>query len=148
MKPVRWRGAWLIGAPRARVYELMTDFERWPERFPEMVKFIQVVSRADTSAVLEGEFDLLGRRGRGRMHLKLQPPSGYDADNTSAEFGREKEKLRFEEIPEGTLFKWEVEAEPKGFFDHLLGRFAGFYVRRFYEKTLIGPLKKAVEGQE
>ena len=91
MRPVRWRGEWLIKAPQDRVYELMTDFERWPERFPEMVKSLKVVNRGDSCATLEGEFELLGRRGRGVMSLRLRPPSGYDADNTSEELGAERE---------------------------------------------------------
>jgi hypothetical protein len=145
VKPVRFHGAWIIRAPRDRVYTLMMDFERWPELFPEMVEAIRVVSRNDKTAVLEGDFNLVGRRGHGVMNIRLRPPSGYDADNTSEELGNEKESLWFEVIPEGTLFKWEVIAEPKGVWTRLLARLLGFYVRRFYKRTLIRPLRNAVE---
>jgi Polyketide cyclase / dehydrase and lipid transport len=145
MKPARWEGTWVVRAPRRKVYEAMTDFEGWPRRFPEMVKSVRVVSRTEAEAVLEGEFVLMGRRGRGRMNIRLLPPTGYDADNTSEELGSERETLRFEEVPEGTLYRWAVDARPKGFFDHLLGRLFGFYVRRYYERTLITPLRKALE---
>ena len=145
MRTVRFHGAWVIQASRASVYELMTDFEKWPERFPKMVKAIRVVQRNEKSASLEGEFNLVGRRGRGVMNIRLHPPSGYDADNTSDELGKEKESIRFDEVPGGTLYRWEVNAEPTGLLTPLLGRLFGFYVRRFYERTLITPLKKAVE---
>src|SRR5688572_25471340 len=120
MKPVRFHGDWIIRAPRDRVYALMTDFERWPELFPQMVEAITVVSRNETTAVVEGDFNLVGRRGHGVMNIRLRRPSGYDADNTSAELGTEKESLRFEEIPKGTLYSWEVLAEPKGVWTRLL----------------------------
>lgn len=124
---------------------MMTDFENWPNAFPEMVKSVKIVSRTDTAAVLEGDFELMGRRGRGLMNIRLIPPAGYDADNASEELGNEKETLRFEETPEGTLYRWAVDAQPKGFFNHLLGKLFGFYVRRFYERALIKPLRKALE---
>lgn len=145
MKPVRWEGAWVIRASREKVYEAMTDFENWPNVFPEMVKSVRVVSRTSTTAVLEGDFELMGRRGRGLMNIRLRPPAGYGADNASEELGDEKETLRFEDVPEGTLYRWAVDARPKGFFNHLFGALFGFYVRRFYERTLIAPLRKALE---
>ncbi|MDQ3802356.1 MAG: SRPBCC family protein [Acidobacteriota bacterium] len=145
MRPARWRGAWVVRAPREKVYEVMTDFEGWPKLFPEMVKSIRVVSRTDATAVLEGDFELMGRRGRGLMNIRLSPPAGYDADNSSEELGSERETLRFEVVPEGTLYRWAVDARPRGFFNLLLGKLFGFYVRRFYERTLISPLRKALE---
>lgn len=145
MKPIRWEGSWVIRAPRDSVYEKMMDFENWPELFPEMVKSIRVIKRTDRAAVLEGDFNLLGRRGRGLMNIRLQPPVGYDADNTSEELGDEKESLRFEEVSEGTLYRWTVDARPKGSINHLLGMLFGFFVRWYYERTLIKPLRKALE---
>jgi carbon monoxide dehydrogenase subunit G len=146
MRPIHWEGSWTIRAPRERVYEVMTDFENWPKLFPDLVKSIRVIRRTDTAAVLEGEFSLLGRKGHGVMHLRLHPPEGYSAENTSEELGEESETLKFEEAPEGTLYRWTVEARPKGLLNHLLGMVLGFYVRRFYERSLIGPLRKIVGG--
>ena len=145
MRPVRWEGEWLIRAAREEVYAAMTDFENWPNLFPRMVKSVRLTSRTDTTAVLEGEFELMGRRGRGLMNIRLKPPEGYDADNASEELGSEKETLRFEEVSGGTLFRWAVDARPKGVVNHLLGALFGFYVRMFYERTLIKPLRKALE---
>lgn len=145
MRPARWNGSWTIRAPRERVYEAMTDFENWPNLFPRMVKSIRVVSRTDAEAVLEGDFVLLGRKGRGVMRVTLDPPRGYVAANSSEELGEERETLEFEESPGGTHYRWAVEAKPKGFLNHLLGIVGGFYVRRYYERTLIVPLRKAVE---
>lgn len=88
---------------------------------------------------------MMGHRGRGVMNIRLNPPAGYDADNTSEELGDEKETLRCDEAPGGTFFRWAVDARPKGLFNHLLGALFGFYVRGFYERTLISPLRKALE---
>lgn len=145
MKPTRWEGSWIIRAPRDKVYEWATDFEHWSELMPGIVKSARVISRTETAVVLEGEFNLLGRTGRGVMKIRLHPPAGYDADNDSAELGEEKETIRFEEIPEGTLYKWSVDAKPKGIHIHLLSKFVGYFIRRFYERTIIKPLKRALE---
>lgn len=145
MRPARWKGTWMIRAPQERVYEAMTDFENWPRLFPRMVKSIRVVSRTEAEAVLEGDFELLGRTGSGVMRVTLDPPRGYVAKNTSEELGEENETLIFEEAPGGTLYRWAVEAKPNGFLNHLLGMVGGFYVRRYYERTLIMPLRKAIE---
>lgn len=145
MKPIRWEGAWTIRAPRDEVYRWVTDFERWAELMPGIVKSARVISRTETAVVLEGEFNLLGRKGRGVMNIRLRPPAGYDADNVSEKLGEEKEAIRLEEIPEGTLYKWAVDAMPKGIHVRLPGKFAGYFVRRFYERTIIKPLRGALE---
>lgn len=145
MKPVRWEGSWTVRAPREKVYEWMTDFERWPELMPGIVKSARVVSRTETAVVLDGEFNLLGRHGRGVMSIRLHPPAGFDADNTSEELGDEKETVRFEEIPKGTRYHWAVDAKPKGVHIHLLSKLIGYFVRRFYERTIIKPLRRALE---
>lgn len=145
MKPIRWEGAWTIRAPRDKVYQWMTDFDRWAEMMPGIVKSARVVSRAETAVVLEGEFNLLGRTGRGVMNIRLHPPAGFDADNVSERLGEEKETIRFEETPEGTLYKWAVDAKPNGVHVRLLSKFLGYFVRRFYERTIIKPLREALE---
>ncbi|MGH9947936.1 MAG: SRPBCC family protein [Pyrinomonadaceae bacterium] len=145
MKPVRWQGSWVIRAPREKVYKWMTDFDRWAELMPDIVKSARVISRTDSTVVLDGVFRILGREGRGVMNIRLHPLAGFDADNTSEKLGEEKETVRFEEIPEGTLYKWTVEVKPSGIHVHLLSKFLGYFIRRFYERTIIKPLSRAVE---
>lgn len=99
MRPARWTGSWTIRAPRERVFEVMTDFENWPKLFPGMVKTIRVVSRTDKVAVLEGDFELLGRKGRGVMRVTLDPPRGYATENSSAELGEEKRRSHSRRCP-------------------------------------------------
>ena len=145
MKPVRWQGSWVIRAPRDKVYQKMTDFEHWAELMPGIIKSARVVSRTNSSVILDGVFSILGRRGRGVMNIRLYPLSGYDAENISAKLGEEKEQVRLEEIPEGTLYKWTVDAQPNGIHVHLLSGFLSRFVHRFYERTIIKPLRQALE---
>lgn len=144
-KTIRWHGAWKIRAPREKVYQLMTEFDRWGELMPGIVKSARVVSRTDSTVILEGVFNILGREGRGVMNFRLHPLVGYDADNTSEKLGEEKETVRLEEIPEGTLYKWTVDARPNGILVNLLGSFLNPFIRRFYERTIIDPLRRALE---
>ena len=145
MKPIRWQGSWVIRAPPEKVYRWMTDFDRWAELMPDIVKSARIVSRTDSSVVLDGVFSILGREGHGVMTIQLHPLAGFDADNTSEKLGEEKETVRFEKIPEGTLYKWVVDVNPRGIHIHLLSRFIGYFVRRFYERTIIKPLSRALE---
>lgn len=145
MKPVRWHGSWVIRAPREKVYQKMTEFDRWADLMPGIVKSARVVSRTDSVVILDGVFNILGREGRGMMNISLHPSDGYDAENISAKLGEEKENVRLEEIPEGTLYKWTVDAQPNGIHVRLLGGFLNGFIRRFYERTIINPLRRAVE---
>ena len=145
MKPIRWQGSWVIRAPPEKVYQWMTDFDRWAELMPDIVKSARVVSRTDSAVVLDGVFSILGREGHGVMNIQLHPLTGFDADNISEKLGEEKETVRFEQIPEGTLYKWAVDVNPRGIHIHLLSRFIGYFVRRFYERTIIKPLSRALE---
>ena len=145
MKPIRWQGSWIIHAPHDKVYQLMTDFDRWAELMPGIVKSARVVSRTESAVVLDGVFNILGREGRGVMNFRLYPLVGYDADNTSEKLGEEKETVRLEQIPEGTLYKWTVDAKPNGIHVRLLGKFLSYFIRRFYERTIIKPLRRALE---
>lgn len=45
MKDIRLHATWLIKAPLAEVFNIMTDFEKWPEYFPKVAESIRVVKR-------------------------------------------------------------------------------------------------------
>ncbi|MGH9947931.1 MAG: SRPBCC family protein [Pyrinomonadaceae bacterium] len=145
MKPLRWQGSWIIRAPQDKVYALMTDFDSWAELMPDIVKSARVVRRTESAIVLEGIFNILGREGNGVMNFQLHPLLGYDAENASEILGEEKETVRLETISEGTLYKWTVDAKPNGIHVRLLGKFLGHFIRRFYERTIIEPIRQALE---
>ncbi len=45
MKDITLRGAWLIKAPLTEVFNILTDFEKFPEYFPKVAESIQVTRR-------------------------------------------------------------------------------------------------------
>jgi len=45
MKDIALHAKWLIEAPLTEVFNIITDFEKWPEYFPKVAEYIQVVRR-------------------------------------------------------------------------------------------------------
>ncbi|MFN2513174.1 MAG: SRPBCC family protein [Pyrinomonadaceae bacterium] len=145
MRVVHWRGDWIIHASRKQVYALMTDFENWPSLMPGIVKSTRVVERTDTTAIVHGVFTLLGQKGEGLMNIQLDPPHGYYAENVSRQLGKEWETLQFQEVDQGTLFIWSVKVEPKKFIVRLMAPFLSLPIRWFYKRTIILPVRRALE---
>lgn len=79
------------------------------------------------------------------MTIRLNRPVGYESSNVSENLGEECEFVRLEEVPEGTLYKWNVEAKPNGRVIRIFGRFLQPFIRRFYERTMINPIRKELE---
>lgn len=89
MKPIQWNGSCIIRAPRDKVHEWATDFDRWPELMPGIVKSLSVNSRSETEVLLKGVFNILGRQWNGLMTIRPLRNIGYDSKNTSARLGQE-----------------------------------------------------------
>jgi len=54
-KTIRLRGEYRINAPSEKIYEILTDFERIPERFPEVAKEVRYLKRDGNRFVVEAE---------------------------------------------------------------------------------------------
>lgn len=80
-----------------------------------------------------------------RLNELLDTVVGFDADNISEELSSKRETIRFEETAEWMCYRWTVDAKPRGVHIHLLGKFLGYFVRRFYEQTIIKSLRQALE---
>jgi hypothetical protein len=129
--------AWHIPAKPEEVYRVATDFEHWPENFPDIVKRILVVERTPERAVLEVELDMFGVRHRAIMRLQLIPSKGYIAENNSEKLGREVERITLTPAPSGTLYRWENDMRPKGVLLNLLAFLFRPLIRREYEQKII-----------
>lgn len=55
MKKVELRGRWLIKASKSKVYDIISDFERGVEFFPDVAKSIKVLERNGNHLKIEAQ---------------------------------------------------------------------------------------------
>lgn len=148
MKQIRLEGAYIIKAPREKVYEIMTDFENVPKHFPSVAKSARVLKRDGNNLIVEVETKafLFSKTYKVRMETTLRPNEGFTSVNTSS-LGVEHEVVNFEEIPEGTRMVYRNDVEIKSRFFRI---FANLLLKKialkYWEHAVINKLKKMLEA--
>jgi hypothetical protein len=114
----------------------MTDFERFPVRFPAVAKSVHIVHLEDRRFVVEARTKafLWSKTYQVRMEGELRPPEGFVSTNTSSP-GVEQESFMMDEVQEGTRVRYlnvvEVRSWLFRLFDSvLLRRVALWYWKR------------------
>src|SRR5690349_23996640 len=51
-----------IAAPQGKIFSIITDFEKLPERFPGTYESLKVIERSDNSATVEENVTVAGRK--------------------------------------------------------------------------------------
>ncbi len=104
--------AQLVKAPRERVFQTWTDYDRWP-RWSVLFPRVTVMERAGNTVHLDMDVKIMGRIAKRMEKHVLKPPEQVqvggeteDVINTSV--------WKFESAPEGTLMTAAVEAELTG----------------------------------
>ena len=103
MKHINLKGEWIIKAPRDKVYEIVSDFEKMPERFPKVAESLKIVERNGNMLTIDGKAKSFGTVLPVKMKTQLIPPKGFISDNENAKLGTSgHEEFMMEEVPEGT----------------------------------------------
>jgi len=138
MSTLRLEGTWILRVPRQAIYEIMTDFERFPVHFPAVAKSVHVVSRRDRRFIVEAETRaFLGSKTyRVRMAGELRPPAGFVSTNTSS-IGVEQESFMMEEVPEGTRVRYLNLVEVRSRLFRLFGFVLLRHVALWYWKRAV-----------
>ena len=76
-KQIHLRGSWVIRAPRDTVYAIMSDFERMPERFPDVAQSMRIVEKTGNRLRIRAEAKSFGTVFPVAMATELVPPKGY-----------------------------------------------------------------------
>jgi carbon monoxide dehydrogenase subunit G len=147
VKQVRLRGVYIVKAPREKVYEVITDFERAPEYFPSVAKAVRIISRDGNDLVAEAETKAFfgSRTFKVRMEARLRPPDGFTSTNTSS-VGVEHEVMELEAVPEGTRMIYRNDFEITSRFWRM---FAGLLIKlvalKYWEHAVIKKLRRMLE---
>lgn len=147
MKNINLHAKWLIKAPLEKVFNIMTDFEKWSEYFPKVGESIQVVKREGNTLEMSATIKSFGKKFPVKMKTQILPGKGFISDNESPKFGTSgHEELLLSENPEGTVINYTYQvAIHKRWLRIIAQPLIGWFSMKFWEKAVIDELRKRVE---
>ena len=116
---VRYTRTQDVKAPRDRVFQRLTEVERFPAMFPETFTRMEVVGKEGDSRLILCEEKWAGRHFKYTMKEDLSPPERIQYVVTQGSGKGTIESIVLTEIPEGTRVAMTVEA--KGLAAAVLG---------------------------
>lgn len=147
MKEITLHKQWRVRAPLEDVFGMMTDFEKFPERFPKVAASIQVKKQAEDYLEMEVTVRSFGKEFPVRMKTHILPGKGFISDNDSYKFGTSgHEELLLSGSPEGTLIDYTYRVSiHKAWLRVVATPLIRWYSMKYWEKAVISELKKALE---
>ena len=143
---IRIQGRWFVPASRGSVYEVASDFERLPQRFPRVARSTKVISRDGNRLVIDAEAASFGRFFpvvRVTINAELLPGVGYRCSTFNRTFkttGEEEFLLR--DVSGGTeiTYSYAVKLRHRWLrpvYSWLVRRFGLRFWKRAYLEPLI-----------
>jgi len=138
---------WVVKAPVNDVFEIMTDFEKFPKNFPKVAESIRVNRRVGNYVEMEATVRSFGKRFQVKMNYQILPGKGFISDNDSYQFGTSgHEEMKLCQHPKGTLIDYTYQVT---IHNKWLGIIAvpllRWYSMKYWEKAVIDQLKKILE---
>lgn len=147
MKNITLHAKWIVKAPLADVFAIMTDFERFPEYFPKVAESIQVIKREGNNLEMNATVKSFGQKFPVKMRAQILPGKGYLSDNESPKFGTSgHEELLLSLCPEGTMIDYTYQIViHKRWLRVVAQPLIGWYSMKFWQKAVIDELRKKLE---
>ena len=147
MKDIDLNAKWLIKAPLTEVFNIMTDFEKWPEYFPKVGESIQVVKQEGNSLEMAATVKQFGQLFPVKMKTRILPGKGFISDNESPKFGTSgHEELLLLESPEGTEIDYTYQVTIHKRWLRIVAKpLIGWFSMKYWEKAVIAELRKRLE---
>ncbi len=125
----------------------MTDFEKFPERFPKVAESVRVIKRQGNFLEMEAGVRSFGKKFKVKMKTEILPGKGFISDNDSYEFGTSgHEELLLSEHPEGTLVDYTYKVRiHKKWLGIIAVPLLRWYSMGYWEKAVIDRLKEMLE---
>lgn len=138
---------WLIKAPLNKVFDIMTDFEHWPELFPKVAASLQVVKRNGNQLDLAASVKSFGQQFPVTMKARILPGKGFVSDNASPKFGTSgHEELLLSEQPGGALIQYTYQVNIHKRWLRIVARpLIGWFSMKYWEAAVIDELRKRLE---
>lgn len=147
MKDITLQANWLIKAPITEVFNILTDFENWPEYFPKVAESIEIKKHDGNNLEIEALVKSFGRLFPVQMKTKVLPKKGFISDNESPKFGTSgHEELLLSESAEGTVIDYTYQVTiHKPWLRIVAKPLISWFSMKFWEKAVIGELRKKLE---
>jgi hypothetical protein len=147
MKNITLHATWIIKAPVIDVFNIMTDFETFPEYFPKVAKSIQIIKREGNYLEMNATVKSFGQTFPVSMKTKILPEKGFISDNESPKFGTSgHEELLLSQHPEGTMIDYTYQVTIHKHWLRIVARpLIGWFSMKFWEKAVIDELRKKLE---
>jgi hypothetical protein len=147
MKDINLHAKWLIKAPLTDVFNVITDFEKWPEYFPKVAESIREVKRDGNNLEMNATVKSFGKKFPVKMQTQILPDKGFISDNESPKFGTSgHEELLLSECPEGTVINYNYQVSiHKRWLRIIAQPLIGRYSMKYWQKAVIDELRKKVE---
>lgn len=138
---------WLIKAPLAEVFDIMTDFEKWPEYFPKVAHSIQVTGNVGNNLEIEATVKSFSQKFPVKMKTRIFPGKGFISDNESPKFGTSgHEEFLLSECSEGTVIDYTYQvAIHKRWLRIVAKPLIGWFSMKYWQKAVIDELRKKLE---
>lgn len=147
MKDITLHGKWLIKAPLTEVFNIITDFEKFPEYFPIVAKSMQVTSREGNHLEMNAAVKSFGQTFPVKMKTQILPGRGFISDNENPKFGTSgHEELLLSEHSEGTVVDYTYQvAIHKRWLSIVARPLIGWFSMKYWQKAFIEELRKKLE---
>lgn len=147
MKTITLRTTWFIKAPIEKVFNLITDFEKWPEYFPKVAASVRIMKREENNLEINTIVKSLGREFPIKMKIQILPGRGFISDNESFKFGTSgHEEFFLSEHPQGTLINYTYQVFIHKFWLRIIAKpLIKRFLFKYWEKAVIDKLRKRLE---
>ena len=147
MKNITLKGSWLIKAPLTEVFNIMTDFEKWPLYFPKVAKSIQVIKREGNNLEIETTVKSFGQKFPVKMKYQILPGKGFISDNENPKFGTSgHEEFLLSESKEGTVIDYTYQVAIHKRWLRIIARpLLSWFSMKYWQKAVIDELRKRLE---
>ncbi len=147
MKQITLHGSWLVKAPLEKVFNIMTDFEKFPEYFPEVAESVRVTRREENYLEMEAGVRSFGKLYPVTMKTRIIPGKGFISDNDSPVFGTSgHEEFILSESQGGTRIDYTYQVSiHKPWLRIVATPLIKLYSMKHWEKAVIDRLRKMLE---
>ena len=147
MKDINLNAKWIIKAPLVEVFNIMTDFEKFPQYFPKVAESIKVVKRDGNYLEMDAIVKSFGQNFPVKMKTQILPGKGYISDNESPKFGTSgHEEVLLSECPEGTMIDYNYQVSIHKLWLRVVAKpLIGWFSMKYWQKAVIDELRKKLE---
>ena len=147
MKTISLQGKWLIQAPIEKVFNIVTDFEKFPIYFPKVAESIDITKRDGNYLEIDAMVRSFGKNFPVKMKTTILPSKGFISDNNSYVFGTSgHEELILSQQENGTLVNYTYNVTiHKRWLRIVATPLIHWYSMKFWKKAVIDRLRAILE---